>query len=861
MRKLPDEPAERLSVHPDTQPLVSTHYTLSGHALAPVDSAAGPQPGMMLGPYRLLRPLGQGGMGQVWLAQQTEPLKREVAVKLLSRTLDDRVAEAWFLVERQALAMLMHPYIAQIYDAGQLPGGVMFFAMEHVEGSTLDRWVCDRMPSLELLVELYERVCQGIQHAHQRGLIHRDIKPSNLLVTEHAGQPLPKIIDFGVAIGGVPGQSVSVRSNAAIGTRAYMAPEQAQPGPQGIDARADVYGLGATLAALLCLRLGISADGGVALSHFQAAQRASSMSLHGEPLPAIDNDKVQRLRRATPKALRAILLKAMAPDREQRYESAAALASDLQRWRGGYPVQAVGNGSGYALRCFLRRHSWASGAAIAAVIALLGGITVALYGLGHARQAEAIAEQRRVQAEDLVGVMLGDLADKLRPLGRLDLLETVGAEAMRYLSAAAASDSTGGAVQRARALRTLGEVYVQRQQTDQAKQAFSEAERTLAQADPAKEDAAQLLFERGNVAYWLGYLALQKDDLERTREHFDAYLVHAVALQPLTVDSGLGLLETSYALNNLGTLAARSNVSVKAIEYYERSIALKRAYLQTNPEDDGVLADIADSLSWIGSTLAAERKPLEALEHYRQQLKLVQDVRSRRTGEVTWVWREAVAGHLTALLEIATGNDSGVDRLRASLALFEEAARADPTNRGWSQQVLVARIDHAWAMAMFGDLDAAERQLVSFIGELESAAVPDGARANEQILMRAQSRLALIRALAARCPEADGESTSSHLSGDLHGLMNDNEPVKRDQALWSLAIGICMGDPNGVELQEAITLAQGQALRQSDDGLQIEALVAAAFEDWPRLERIEAVLDGLGYDHQRARRLTAIAER
>jgi tetratricopeptide (TPR) repeat protein len=639
------------------------------------------------------------------------------------------------------------------------------------------------MPALELLVELFERICQGIQHAHQRGLIHRDIKPSNLLVTEHAGQPLPKIIDFGVAIGGVPGQSVAVRSNSAIGTRAYMAPEQAQPGPQGIDARADVYGLGATLAALLCLRLGISADGSMALSHFQQAQRASSMSLHGQPPAAVDPDKVQRLRRGTPKALRAILLKAMATDRDQRYESAAALASDLQRWRGGYPVQALGSSSGYALRCFLARHRWASAAGIGAVFALLGGIAVALYGLGQARQAEAIAEQRRVQAEDLVGVMLGDLADKLRPLGRLDLLETVGAEAMRYLSAAAASDSTGGAVQRARALRTLGEVYVQRQQTEQAAQAFAEAERTLAQADPAVEGEAELLFEKGQAAYWVGSLAFMAQDLDTAREHFEAYLAYATQLRTRDPADLTGKKEYGYALSNLAALDFRVGQIEGGVGGFDRAIAELTDALRSTPDDQTLVQEISNVISLLGSQLEASGRPAEALVRYRRQLQLLEGLPST---DANAQYRIALALHFNARLSSLTGQPQATGQISRALDILARLVELEPSNQIWRQALMSAEVQA-------GEIAMVTRESESAVRHLELALAHAGQLEDQEerrvlaLKFRARLRLASLASIARQPRLAERHLQAAELHGSALGdRMLSSDTGRRDLAVYTL---------------------------------------------------------------------------
>lgn len=812
------------SVHPDTQPLAASHHTLSGHVLAPVDPAAGPRVGMMLGPYQLLEPLGQGGMGQVWRAQQTAPLKREVAVKLLSRSLDDRIAEAWFLVERQALAMLVHPYIAQIYDAGQLPGGLMFFAMELVEGQTLDRWVCDQLPDLPRLVALFERICQGIQHAHQRGLIHRDLKPANILVGEHQGEALPKIIDFGVAIGAGGG------SQSTAGTRAYMAPEQARPDGRGIDARADVYGLGATLAALLCLRSGIRADGSTALSHLHAAAHASSLSRHGEHGGVVTAEQVQRLRRSVPRALRAILLKATAAEREQRYDSAAALAEDLRRWRSGHPVLAMGGGRAYAIGCFLRRNSWASAAAGVALLALLGGIAAALYGLTEARSAQALAEQRRVQAEGLVGAMLGDLADKLRPLGRLDLLETVGEEAMRYLTAAQASDS-GGAVQRARALRTLGEVYVQRQKVDEARTAFEEAAQTLDAADPDSESLSELLFERGQVAFWQGNLYWMANDLTAARTHLQRYRDEAVALRDLDPSSVSGVREYAFALANLAAIDSQEGRLEKAAVGMTEFVETMERVYSTAPDPQTRL-EIANAHSLLGTTLEKLGRPVDALARFEKQRQLLEqsvgiDAHARH--------QHAIALHLVARLESLLGHESASRHMDQAIESFEALVALEPENELWSTDLYAARVQLGEIQTILGRTDLAARTFKSI---LENASEERGA------IKRARLKLALID------PGAAGSTTTGPSADEA----DDSESTIRDRALRFLLqcrMASCSND-GATNEASVIDRLTHSALERSQSATVLEARMAyyLSVGDTPALEVLLNEIRSLGYAEQ-----------
>lgn len=323
--------------------------------------------GLQLGEFRLIRPLGHGGMGVVWLAEQMVPLRREVAIKVMLPERRGALAEAWFEVERQALASLSHPSVARIFDAGRLPDGAEYLAMEYVPGLPLDRWLAQTRPDPRTLARVLIALCGGVQHAHQRGLIHRDIKPANVLVQDIDGLPLPKLIDFGVAISAAAAPAAGAARRVA-GTVAYMAPEQMDPQDEGIDARADVYALGAVLAhALYRLANVVPAEDAVSSTSLREGL-ASSLGLATAGAPT---GKDLTALRNLPAELRAVAVRAMAVDRQHRYHSAAALAEDLQRALDRQPVLAMGGGRMYRLRCFLRRHAYGSAVAALAVLALL----------------------------------------------------------------------------------------------------------------------------------------------------------------------------------------------------------------------------------------------------------------------------------------------------------------------------------------------------------------------------------------------------------------------------------------------------------------------------------------------------------
>ncbi|HZY87294.1 MAG TPA: serine/threonine-protein kinase [Gemmataceae bacterium] len=376
-------------------------------------------PGTQIGPYKLLRPIGEGGMGTVFLAEQSEPLQRQVAIKVIRPGKDSRQVLARFEQERQALALMDHPHIAKVLDAGETPpayaGGSPrpYFVMERIDGVSITAY-CDRAClSVRERLALFVPVCQAVQHAHQKGIIHRDLKPSNVLVTLYDGKAVPKVIDFGIAK--ATGQKLTERAletqvGSVVGTLEYMSPEQAEPGQPDVDTRSDIYSLGVLLYELLTgtTPLGPTRREGAALLDLLRAVREEEPTRPSTRLDTTEELPVIAAKRGVePKKLRAlvqgdldwIVLKCLEKDRDRRYESASALALDVEHYLNDAPVAACPPSRGYRLRKFVRRNRGAVLAASTIALLLVLGIVGTTTGLVRAERARQDAESSQQHEE------------------------------------------------------------------------------------------------------------------------------------------------------------------------------------------------------------------------------------------------------------------------------------------------------------------------------------------------------------------------------------------------------------------------------------------------------------------------------
>ena len=430
--------------------------------------------GGQIGPYKLMSILGEGGYGIVYLAEQKTPFKRQAALKIIKPGMDSKQVIARFEAERQALALLDHPNIAHVFDSGMTDNNRPYFAMEYIKGIPITKYCDQQKLNIEDRLQLFLQVCEAVQHAHQKGIIHRDIKPSNILVTRHGEKAIPKIIDFGVAKAvtqPLTERTLFTEKGQLLGTPEYMSPEQADIGNQDIDTRSDVYSLGILLYVLLAGALPfdrrkLEKAGFVEIQRIireenppHPSTRLSSLGKKATEVAQNRRTQVLTLNKRLQNELEWIPLKAMRKERSRRYQSASELASDINYYLNGVPLNAGPPSITYRIRKYVHRNRALVGGITAVLLILIIGIIVSIkFAIGQARARDEVERKARI-SQAVANFLNEDLLAAVGP-SKVDGREVTVKEILESASKKVRLEFKGEPLIQAVLHRTLGVIHM-----------------------------------------------------------------------------------------------------------------------------------------------------------------------------------------------------------------------------------------------------------------------------------------------------------------------------------------------------------------------------------------------------------------
>ena len=712
----------------------------------PLQTPVSPDERYTLGPR-----LGRGGMAEVYRAHDHQ-LDRPVALKLLSHS--DPATLSRCLREARTQARVRHRHVLEVYDTGELDGRP-FIALRLVEGATLGE-LAERS-SLEELIALSIQVAEGLDAAHQMGLVHRDVKPSNVLVEERDGELTAFVGDFGIAAPVVD----SARASGLAGTIPYLAPERLEPGARP-DRRSDVWSFGVMLYQLLTGEL-----------PFEGAEIFGRLQSIREARPVAPRDRLPAL----PADLEAIVLKCLRKDPADRYPTARAVAQDLKRYLRGEVVEAHAAGLAYrATRFVLRHRGWVRLATALSTLLLASLVVAAVLGW-RAHLAEGRATLRQGQAENLIGFMLHDLRDKLDRLGRLELIDDVGNEALRYFAAVPAEELSDEELARyGTALHQIGEVRLRQGRAQAAVEAFGQSLALSRTSRERDRDNPERLFELGQSHFWVGYGLRELGDLDGARASFESYLWVSEELATAESENPRWLAELGYAHSNLGTLHQDRGELDRAIERFVASLEAKEQLDRLMPDDLDLRRDLAWAHNALGVALQWRGDSQEARSHFDRELEIRRTLVAASPGDARWRTDLAVTLNYVGGWLLQHGQwSAAVQPFEEAQAIHRVLVADDPSNRKRRQQAINGI---ALARAWIG----LERpgQAIELLEEARRLVEPNG---EEPGLFSDRRELASAHLHLARALAALGESSvaAAHIERavELFEALESEQPESR----------------------------------------------------------------------------------
>jgi len=663
--------------------------------------------GQTIGPYTLVREIGHGGMGTVWLARRTDGrYEGEVAIKFLRSGLFGHGDAARFEREGSILARLSHPHIARLLDAGVMADGAQpYLVLEYIDGEPIDEY-CHRLElSVDARLRLLLDVLAAVAQAHNRLVLHRDLKPTNILVTR-AGEV--KLLDFGIAKllddAGRDQTALTARVGNAF-TPEFAAPEQLQGGD--VTTATDVYALGVLMYILLGGEHPTAAPTGAPLDRMRSVietvpKRLSEAVLkRGGPTQRW-SPQSRKLAGEVRGDVETIVAKALKKSPSQRYANAAEMADDIRRYLANEPISARPDSRLYRATKFVQRHSAGVAAAAAVVIALGAGIGLALW---QAREAQA----QRVQAEGLVEYMIGDLRKKLQPVGRLDVLDGVGLKALDYYATQDLdrldADSLG---RRARALHMIGDLAQQRGKFEEAVRDFQEAADTTARLLKAHPDDPQRIFDQSQSEFWVGYVQWYRGHLHEAEAAFRRYLDLAQRMNKAKPGDHGWQLEDVFAKTNVGMVLTELGRADEALPLLTDARAEITQLARTHPED---AFSEGNTIGWGVIAYAALGHDEEAIR--ADEDKIAAGLRAPNAdGNRDVQFLVANAHHEIATWQRNLGRrGDALASARRALAEFQTLNARDPTNTENISEIVGSQALLAGLLADEGDHDAARLQL------------------------------------------------------------------------------------------------------------------------------------------------------